>query len=336
MSPRVLSRLLAPVVALAVGLTACGDAFHRPAAVVNGTGISDDELRVQIPLMKVLSTLVGQTGPCGSATRGESGRSACARSALGLLIELSVARPFAEEHDVSVSADEVDGTIEDIRDPQTGMGPDQLDALLHRYGVTPDGLKQLVRQQLFLGRLREAVARDRLTDGELRKAYVEHKLDFTELHAAHILVGTEQEADRIAAEVTPENFAELAKRFSNDRGSAEQGGDLGTIPAGRLDPQFVQAAVALSPGEISDPVQTRFGWHIIRLISVTVEPFENVREQIRVNLSGEALHTWLVERYRDGDLDVNPRFGRLDVGSASVVPLNSTSTSEPSPAASPS
>jgi len=333
----VLVRLLAPVVALALGLTACGDAFHRPAALVNGLRISDDELRAEVPLTKVLAALSRQSGPCGAGAQGESARATCSRVALGLLIELDVVRPFADRHGVSVSEREISDTIERVRDPSSGLGSDQLDALLKRYGVTGGGFRRLVREQRFLGGVREAVAAATLTEGQLRAAYEQHKLDFTELHAAHILVGTEQEADRISAQVTPENFAELAKKFSIDRGSGEQGGDLGTIPAGRLDTQFVQGALALSPGEISKPVQTQFGWHIIRLISVHTQPFEEVRDQLLAGLSDQAFNAWLTRQYRDGDIDVNPRYGRFDPASGGVVPLNSTSTSAaPTPSPAPS
>ena len=81
--------------------------------------------------------------------------------------------------------------------------------------------------------------------------------------ASHILVKTKEEADRIRAMATTSNFADLAKQYSTDPGSKNQGGSLGTIQKGALVPEFEKVAFALGDGEISQPVKTQFGWHII-------------------------------------------------------------------------
>lgn len=69
-------------------------------------------------------------------------------------------------------------------------------------------------------------------------------------------------AEAVHAQVTPSNFADMARRYSGD-GSAQQGGDLGVFPAGMMVPEFGRAVAALKPGEISQPVLTQFGYHII-------------------------------------------------------------------------
>ncbi|MBI1219839.1 MAG: peptidylprolyl isomerase [Rhodobacteraceae bacterium] len=86
-----------------------------------------------------------------------------------------------------------------------------------------------------------------------------------EYHAAHILVQTEQEAKDIKAKLDAGgDFAALAKDNSKD-GSAAQGGDLGWFGVGMMVKPFEDAVVAMKPGQVSDPVQTQFGWHIIKL-----------------------------------------------------------------------
>ena len=82
-------------------------------------------------------------------------------------------------------------------------------------------------------------------------------------HASHILVPTKAEADKIRAEVTPENFAELAKENSTDTAPRTRAASLGQIQKGQLVPEFEKVAFALKSGEISAPVKTQFGWHII-------------------------------------------------------------------------
>lgn len=91
--------------------------------------------------------------------------------------------------------------------------------------------------------------------------------------ARHILVADKATADRLASEVTVDTFAQAAKENSIDPGSKNKGGDLGAISKGQMVPQFEKAAFALGDGEISAPVKTQFGWH---LITVNVTPARQV------------------------------------------------------------
>ena len=89
-----------------------------------------------------------------------------------------------------------------------------------------------------------------------------------ELHTAHILLETEEEAKKARERVTTggEDFGTVAKELSTDPSAQQNSGDLGFNPPGQLVPQFEQAASTLKDGEVSQPVQTQFGWHIIKRI----------------------------------------------------------------------
>ncbi len=119
--------------------------------------------------------------------------------------------------------------------------------------------------------------------------------------AAHILIAVKpdaSEAERAAAKKTadeiaaqakanPAKFGELAKQRSQDPGSAPQGGDLGSNPRGTMVKAFDDAVFAMKPGEITGPVQSEFGWHVIRLVAVTPEKtraFDEVKAQIETEL----------------------------------------------------
>ena len=112
------------------------------------------------------------------------------------------------------------------------------------------------------------------TDAELREAYDKHagRLGVAEQRrASHILVATKEEAEKIAAEArkAPQRFAELAKKHSQDPGSAENGGDLGMNARGALAAKSLEDAIfKMKSGEISDPVQSDFGFHVLRLTEV--------------------------------------------------------------------
>ena len=102
----------------------------------------------------------------------------------------------------------------------------------------------------------------------MKKAYDTEaaKIAQTErVRARHILVNSEQEAKQIIERLNKgEKFEDLAKQYSLD-GSKEYGGDLGYFSAGEMVPEFSKAAFALQPGELSPPVKTDFGWHVIKL-----------------------------------------------------------------------
>jgi len=105
-----------------------------------------------------------------------------------------------------------------------------------------------------------------------------------EVQARHILVGSEEQAKDIADKLAKGgDFAALAKENSVDAGSKEEGGMLGFFAKGQMVPQFEQAAFALQKGEISKPVQSQFGWHVIKVEDKRQKPppsFDQVKDQI--------------------------------------------------------
>ncbi len=107
-----------------------------------------------------------------------------------------------------------------------------------------------------------------VTEAELQAAYDEQFAEFVplkEYNSSHILVATEEEALEIISELEAgADFAEMA-RLKSTGPSGVNGGELGWQGPGRLVPPFEEAALALEPGQISAPVQTQFGWHIIKL-----------------------------------------------------------------------
>jgi len=111
---------------------------------------------------------------------------------------------------------------------------------------------------------KEIVDKSKPTESELRQEYDRTK---EEIHAAHILVETEQEAEDIYKQLNAgADFAELARERSIDPSAKTNGGDLGFFTWGKMVPEFQQAAFALKQGEISRPVQTSYGWHIIKVL----------------------------------------------------------------------
>lgn len=144
---------------------------------------------------------------------------------------------------------------------------------------------------------KEIADKAKVTESEMRKEY---EMMQQEVHASHILVETEKEADEIYKQLKGEaDFAELAKEKSIDPSAKDNAGDLGFFQWGRMVPEFQEVAFKMKEGEISRPVKTKYGWHVIKLIErrdVEQPPFEEAKRLIE-NQLGRAKKEKRVEEY---------------------------------------
>ena len=158
-------------------------------------------------------------------------------------------------------------------------------------------LENTRRAMLAQSAMREMIKDSKVTDDDAKKFYDSNASMFTQperIHARHILV--KPESEDVTAQIISElkagvSFDVLARKYSIDPGSASRGGDLGEFPKGVMVPEFEEAAFALkNPGDISQPVKSQFGWHIIKLeakIPASAAPFEQVKPQIMQELQNQ-------------------------------------------------
>ena len=127
-----------------------------------------------------------------------------------------------------------------------------------------------------------------------------------EFNASHILVETEEEAQAIATEIRAgADFAETAKEKSTGP-SGPRGGALGWFGPGQMVPEFEQAVTELSVGEVSNPVQTQFGWHVIILNESRTQPaptLEEVRGELEIDVENEIASAYIAELSAEADVD---------------------------------
>lgn len=150
---------------------------------------------------------------------------------------------------------------------------------------------RMMRANIAMSKTAEAAA----TDDALKSAYdstFAAATPSTEYHAAHILVQTEDEAKTIKADLDAGgDFTKLAQENSKDP-SGSNGGDLGWFGPGMMVPEFEAAVVALTPGAVSAPVQSQFGWHIVKLIETREKPvptLDEVREDLTAQVQQQAV-----------------------------------------------
>jgi len=310
---------------LSVVLAACAQSSSSVAASVGESEISIDRLQGDVDLYGFL-TAISPQGSCGTPVPGETDESACARFVLGNDIQEELAKTYAEQHDVTIKDADVQAAMTQLE--TTLGGAEALKKQLDDAGVTRAQVESFAERVVLLNAVRTAVVDERLDDATLRQAYQDQLASFTTVEVAHILVKDKADAERIAAEITPQNFAATAKKESIDPGSASNGGSLGSMPETtfqtQFDPDFVNAALALQPGEISGPVHTQFGWHIIYLKSKDVTPFDEVRGSLQSSQGGSVIRDWFAEQIDATTVDVNPRFGRFDPKTGQVLPVRST------------
>ncbi len=141
---------------------------------------------------------------------------------------------------------------------------------------------------------KEIMAKAKVSDQETKDYYEKHKEEFvttSQIKASHILVKTEDEANKVLARLKKgEKFEEIARKESLDKGSAKNGGDLGYFTRGQMVPEFEKAASELKAGEISKPVKSNYGFHIIRVTDKKAGPvieYDRIKDLISQKLSGE-------------------------------------------------
>jgi peptidyl-prolyl cis-trans isomerase C len=162
------------------------------------------------------------------------------------------------------------------------------------------------RNKLLMETLLQSEGKAAITDQATRKVYdeaVKQMAGESEVRARHILVATENEAKAILAEIKKgTDFSELARQKSKDPGAAAEGGDLGYFSKEQMVPEFAEVAFKLEKGQLSDPVKTQFGWHIIKVEDKRTKPapdFAQVKDQVETFVMRKAQADYIA-KLREG------------------------------------
>lgn len=166
---------------------------------------------------------------------------------------------------------------------------------------------QLLQEELIKSHLKTAVT-DEMVEKEYKKLSEDLK-GKKEIKVSHILVDTEVKAKEIKKELNKDGnkFQSLAKTLSKDEGSKANGGELGYVLKGQLVPEFDSKAFSMKKNEISEPVKTQFGWHIIRVLDIRdakMPPKDQAIESIRNNLSREAMQKYFTKLTTQADISI--------------------------------
>ena len=228
---------------------------------------------------------------------------------------------------IKISNKDTENAIKDIIDKIGSK--EQLETILKQNGLTSAEFKSGIAEQVKIKKLAEQLGNSDISDADAKKYYDKNIVKFKhpeEVKVSHILVAANrkdiedlikaenegkelseadlkakvdakmkekrEKAEKLLAELKkdPSKFAKLAKENSEDPGSAENGGDLGFFPRGRMVPEFEKAAFSMKPNTVSDIIQTQYGYHIMLVADrkeAGQDPYEKVQNDIKEYLKNQ-------------------------------------------------
>lgn len=318
---------------LAAGaLAACGEST-RPAAVVNGLEISQQDVVDELEAIRGNANYVAaydasaaQAGqPTVAGSTDDTFNTAFVTSTLSTrilygIVHVEVGRRGIEiDEECRARAAEQAAQRMAPASPE-GDGEAVLDAFGEKYKA------YLIDREADLLALQADLADQECVDPDAAETYFEaHRDEFETACASHILVDTEEEADDLAAQLTGgADFAALAQERSIDTQSGRQGGELGCNPRNTFVPEFEEAVFSAPIGEVTGPVATQFGYHLILVAERGVGEFEDVAGQVANVLASkvdEAFQAWFTQAVAEAEVVVDERYGTWSPTTASITPI---------------
>jgi peptidyl-prolyl cis-trans isomerase SurA len=295
---------MAGAVLLLGSAAARAELVDRVAAVVNKEviALSEVERRAAPELQRLASE--------PDATLRANQRQKVLKNMLDMLIGERLLQEEVKQLGLSATEQEIQAAIDDVRQKNNIADMQQFERLLAGEGLTLAAYKEMLGKQISQMRLMQVKvgSKVKVSEEDLKAAYVQYSRsegEEVEVHARHILLqigenapAEEVEAKRkraqalaVEARKPGVDFAKLAREKS-EGSSAEDGGDLGFFGRGEMVPAFERVAFSLKVGEVSDPVRTNFGWHVVKVEerrAADVPPFDKVKDELEGRLRQEKL-----------------------------------------------
>jgi foldase protein PrsA len=231
------------------------------------------------------------------------------KQVLDSLIAEKIVKLEAKKLNIVVSDEEIQKEMDKYYDYYGGK--EGFSQVLAMSGYTLDGVKLDIINNLEVKKILEPQIT--ITDEEIQAYFAENTATFSQekqVKASHILVDSLEAANEIKQKlVVGGDFAQLAKENSTDTGTKENGGDLGYFESGKMTMEFEQATFALNVGEISDPVKTEYGYHIIKLVAIKdakeanyEESKAEIRDALLDEKIGQEYDNWMHNLYQQYEI----------------------------------
>jgi parvulin-like peptidyl-prolyl isomerase len=219
--------------------------------------------------------------------------------AVAYLVQRAEFEQRAKALGVTVSAKQIQDRLTQVKQQQFGGSESKFEQSLKAQGVTVKQYQDYIQQQLLSQAVYQKITKDvKVTPADVKVYYTQHKTQYVQPESRdvrHILVKTQALANKLYAQLqSGASFPALVKKYTTDPGSKNTGGKY-TDKKGTFDPTFEKTAFSLRTNEISKPVHTRFGWHIIQALSpITpqkVTPYTQVQQSLEQQLLNQKKST---------------------------------------------
>jgi foldase protein PrsA len=269
------------------------------------------------------------------------------RTVLQQLVQETLIEQYAKNNNITVTDAEVDARENQIK---ANFPSGSWDEMLKARGLTEADVRSALREQVILDK---ALAKQvTIAPAQIKQYFDKNHASFDkpeQVTARHILVPNLALAQKVEAELkaNPQSFAALAKKYSTDPGSKDKGGELGSFRRGQMVPAFDKVAFSAPIGQISAPVKSPFGYHIIQVESRTpgtkatlASATENITDTLRQQQEAPLIQPFLQQLQQKATIQVNdPQFAGLFATPpppmASAAPTASAAAPTASAAASP-
>ncbi|WP_078409434.1 peptidylprolyl isomerase [Priestia abyssalis] len=232
------------------------------------------------------------------------------QAALDALIDQTIIESEAEKQKIDIADEEIENELKLLE--ESYGGEEALKAAMETSGISLADVKKDLSLNLTIEKLLKS--RISVTEEEMTTYFDENKESFAtaeQVKASHILVEDETTAKKVKDKLAGgEDFSVLAKEYSTDTTTKEQGGDLGFFAKGEMVAEFEEVAFSLKPDEISEPVKTEYGYHIIKLVEkqeAKEANYEESKSEIKELLTSEKMQTeyttWLEEKKEEYNIE---------------------------------
>jgi parvulin-like peptidyl-prolyl isomerase len=231
--------------------------------------------------------------------------------AMQYLVQESELQQKADDMGIKITDADVNARLKSIKQQYFGGSEKKYQSQLKAQGLTEPQIKQDLYAQILSEKLYDKVTSDvKVTDADISKYYNSHKSDYQQAASRdvrHILVNDKKLADSLYQQLKGgADFATLAKKYSKDPGSKNSGGKL-TITKGQTVAPFDKTAFALKTNELSKPVHTQYGWHVIQALTA-IKPAQTksessvaaqIKSQLLQNKQKQAVNDWSKQLQKD-------------------------------------
>ena len=186
-------------------------------------------------------------------------------SIVQMLVQDKLIADDMKKNNVKVDDKELDDKF--LQYIQQFGGQEKFDKMLEDYNMSSDKFKETIKKDQIYQKHRDWFEKKHpVSDKDAKKYFDEHKETLAQVKASHILVADENTANEVKKKIDDgADFAELAKEYSKDTANSNKGGDLGYFTKDKMVKEFADKAFSMKKGEVSEPVKTSYGYHIIKV-----------------------------------------------------------------------